>query len=589
MGSGSDCSSSSNPLAQFTKHTTDDRTLQHERFGPSGAAQGANMRAANQPMNATDRQMMDHFMKGDAHARNNAFAFDQMRHELSGVQNKQPSVANNGWAKDFAGQPQSRASPMPHLAGGEIRQSPSPAVTDARWGTEFNAQPGVQQQHQPQQSHYGGVMGNMPQMSRMYTPSVMAGTSSAMAPQQPRLVELDNKHWEEQFRQIEQDAQSQSKGKGVSEDVTMESKVQNESETAQSKDDFEEVWKNIHSQIFDNNLNDWNAEDRTAWDRDFSEFTTSRPDFGAYQFEEKNHFMDQTDPFTVGVNLMETGGNLGEAALAFEAAVQKNPNHAEAWSRLGSVQAQNEKEDPAIRALERCIDLEPGNLTALMNLAVSYTNESYENAAYSTLEKWIATKYPDIVNQARAQEPSLGNEGRYQLHSRVTELFIRAAQLSPDGANIDASVQDGLGVLFYGNEEFDKAIDCFNAALAVRPTDALLWNRLGATLANSNRSEDAIGAYSKALELRPSFVRARYNLGVSCVNIGCYHEAAQHLLSALTLAQHGGTRNVEVLANQSTNLYSTLKRIFMAMNRRELAEKVGPGMNINSFHQEFDF
>jgi len=48
--------------------------------------------------------------------------------------------------------------------------------------------------------------------------------------------------------------------------------------------------------------------------------------------------------------------------------------------------------------------------------------------------------------------------------------------------------------------------------------DAVLWNRLGATLANSGKPELAIDAYHKALELNPHFVRARYNLGIRCVS-----------------------------------------------------------------------
>lgn len=52
--------------------------------------------------------------------------------------------------------------------------------------------------------------------------------------------------------------------------------------------------------------------------------------------------------------------------------------------------------------------------------------------------------------------------------------------------------------------------------------DPKLWNRLGATLANGQRSAEAIDAYHHALELSPGYIRARYNLGISCINLNAY-------------------------------------------------------------------
>lgn len=232
-------------------------------------------------------------------------------------------------------------------------------------------------------------------------------------------------------------------------------------------------------------------------------------------------------------------------------------------------------------------------------LAVSYTNEGYDTTAYSILERWLGAKYPELVKDS----PPTNNLDRQALHQRVTDLFLHAAQLSPEGQQMDSDVQVGLGVLFYGDEEYDKAVDCFNAALYsdyAREKNHLLWNRLGATLANSGRSEEAIDAYAQALAINPNFVRARYNLGVSCINIGCFEQAAQHLLGALAMhkvaedkarsdAQRMGMDPDRIIHNQSTNLFDTLRRVFSQMGRKDLAEKVMNGMDLDVFRTEFEF
>lgn len=79
--------------------------------------------------------------------------------------------------------------------------------------------------------------------------------------------------------------------------------------------------------------------------------------------------------------------------------------------------------------------------------------------------------------------------------AQVGRLFNEAAQMSPE----DADVHVVLGVLFNLSREFDKAIASFKTALKLKPRDYSLWNKLGATQANSVQSADAIDAYQQVI------------------------------------------------------------------------------------------
>lgn len=45
-----------------------------------------------------------------------------------------------------------------------------------------------------------------------------------------------------------------------------------------------------------------------------------------------------------------------------------------------------------------------------------------------------------------------------------------------------------------------------------------MWNRVGATLANSGHADEALQFYNQAIQLNPLYIRARYNIGISLIN-----------------------------------------------------------------------
>uniref|UniRef100_A0A3P9MVS6 PEX5-related protein-like n=1 Tax=Poecilia reticulata TaxID=8081 RepID=A0A3P9MVS6_POERE len=282
-----------------------------------------------------------------------------------------------------------------------------------------------------------------------------------------------------------------------------------------------------------------------------------------YLFSATNPYLDWPNAFAEGQEKAGEG-DLNAAVLLLEAAILQDPGDAEAWQMLGTTQAENENEQAAIASLQRCLELRPNNLPALMALAASLTNSSQLPEACDALRRWIGHnhRYRHLV-QSRSPlrgspaTPRRGPSGSTPASSALQEvllLFQEAAQLNVD--NVDPDLQTGLGVLYNLSSEFDRAVEAFSAALSVRPQDYLLWNRLGATLANGSRSAEAVEAYSRALELRPGFIRSRYNLGISCINLGALREAVSNFVTALK--QQRCSQGCSQL-QMSTNIWAALR------------------------------
>ncbi|KAG5718418.1 Peroxisomal targeting signal receptor, partial [Termitomyces sp. T112] len=351
---------------------------------------------------------------------------------------------------------------------------------------------------------------------------------------------------------------------------------------------------------------DYGATTQNAWENGVGDYSGTNlgeqplkfdaegiPILGEYVFESNNKYMDPSivrsllDDAKV---LLEQNGSLSEAALLLEAAIQRGElgeGGYEAWILLGETRVMDEREEAGMRSLmegvKRAEAVNAGG-AGMLSLAISFTNESYDRASHTMLLRWLRARHPSLeVPESTIQ--AMATHSSWDTHNRITELFLTLARSQHAEGVLDPDVQIGMGVLFYTNGEYDRAKDCFESALTVRPKDYTLWNRLGSCLSNGNRPEEALGAYQQALQLRPTYTRAIYNVGVACLNIGAHKEAAEHFLSALNLQESAS-------GDTSDQLWYTLRRSLMAMDRPDLAELAKPETKskIEIFRKEgFDF
>lgn len=198
-------------------------------------------------------------------------------------------------------------------------------------------------------------------------------------------------------------------------------------------------------------------------------------------------------------------------------------------------------------------------------------------AASSALTIFAFSHFPSPLAQGleiRVDEYSDGS-----LMDEVMQLMLQAhdwdqATSGPSGQGSDADVQIVLGVLYNVSHDYDSATAAFRQALLSRPryrkggreggrkgevevgrigfslvvfaphthilprplphfllpfflpSDYSLWNKLGATLANSQQSEEALPAYHRALDLKPKYARGWLNLGISHANLSRYDSLA---------------------------------------------------------------
>lgn len=390
-------------------------------------------------------------------------------------------------------------------------------------------------------------------------------------------------------------------------DVTADTTADQWVKDFQKENELKNQKLNEYNEMFWEHLrNEWtklaSEGDEHSWLCDYDDKV-----YDEYNFLEDNPTKGVANALAKGKEYLAKG-DIPSAVLCFEVAVQEQPMRSENWQLLGLAQAENEMDPQAIKALKKAHELNPEEPEVIMALAICYTNESLQSQAVKMLIKWLNLQpnYKQLIpKEIRDEMLSRNNNNSSMITSSIIrpaqkletiqEIFLSAVRLQPD--QIDPRLQEALGVLYNLSSDYDKAVDCFRTALQIQPHNAKIWNRLGASLANGNRSVEAIDAYQRALVLEPGFVRVRYNVGICCLNLKAYHQAVEHLITALNMqANVVANRDIKMASDgniieiaekhMSQSIWSTLKMAVTYLGRTDLIDNIDK-RNLDALNAEF--
>ncbi|KAI0029662.1 peroxisome targeting signal receptor [Vararia minispora EC-137] len=612
--SGAECAVEVNPLSQVLKHADGDRSLQQLHHLPSTSAHVP----VQQDM-AIARQFFEQGSRLGSIPGNSMAMSDVARQlELMAATRESASDFSFAWSEIQRAQERQAAvrAGMPSMAWTGEFESAHGAIMPVHVGP-MAQQPGGAPTPFVPRSVYGNssfMYSGMGTLSQSY---ISPMSSTPLTAQDKGKGKLKDSDFEAAFAQFDMPLQASTPQESRIEEVTseLEKTTLDDTSTADSVS-FKDVWdqmKNSDMPPSDSEMAKWESEFnhlmrggdedydydgvmREVWENEHERENALKfddegiPALSPYVFEKNNPYLDPSsstqNPLQAAKDLIACNGSLTEAGLLLEAAIWKGElgiGGYEAWILLGETRNMDEREEAGLRALTEGVRIatEAGAAgEGMISLAISYTNEGYERASHTMLLRWLRARFPTADISPETAD-SL-KQSAWHSHGLVTDALLGVARSQHAQGIVDADTQIALGVLFYTDGKFDLAKDCFETALAERPGDYLLWNRLGSSLSNGNKPEESLGAYRQALSLRPTYTRAIYNVGVACLNIGAHKEAVEHFLSALALQESTGDRSEQLL--------TTLRRTFGMMRRNDLVDLVKPDVNIEVFRKEgFDF
>jgi tetratricopeptide (TPR) repeat protein len=105
-----------------------------------------------------------------------------------------------------------------------------------------------------------------------------------------------------------------------------------------------------------------------------------------------------------------------------------------------------------------------------------------------------------------------GAGGAVMQRDLANEIAALEQKTRSEPANAGAWID--LGNLYFDSDQFEKAIQAYQKALALSPDNADVWTDMGVMQRKAGRAEEAVKAFDRAIAVNPKHEISRLNKGI---------------------------------------------------------------------------
>ncbi|MBP1928615.1 tetratricopeptide (TPR) repeat protein [Methanolinea mesophila] len=178
------------------------------------------------------------------------------------------------------------------------------------------------------------------------------------------------------------------------------------------------------------------------------------------------------------VTLVQTGNDLlvqgryGDALIAFDSAIEKDPYSSLAWNGRGMALLKMGAVKGAPEAFKKAVEIDPYYVTAWDNLGDSYTYLGSCNDAIDAYDRAIAINPNDLyamVHKGMCLQELGKPDEAMQLYGDVVRLADYEVRKHPNDARYDARIWANKGDALYRLGRYQEAMDAYSVALQINP------------------------------------------------------------------------------------------------------------------------